>query len=137
MTPDDIIAAARSALDTPFRHQGREVGTGLDCAGLICHVCDALEIPYTDQERYARQPSDGLLEAALDGHQCIERVHGSPVPGDLLLLRFAGEPQHLAIFTGQNIIHAHQPAKKVCEHGFTGPWPNRLVRVYRFVGVES
>lgn len=103
MTPDDIIAAARSALDTPFRHQGREAGTGLDCAGLICHVCDALEIPYTDQERYARQPSDGLLEAALDGHQCIGACWLSHA-GDLMLLRFAGEPQHLAIFTGKTLF---------------------------------
>jgi cell wall-associated NlpC family hydrolase len=137
VNPDDIIAAARSALGTPFRHQGREVGRGLDCAGLICHVCDTLGIAYSDQTRYARQPSGGLLESALDGHQCIERVQGSPMPGDLLLLRFAGEPQHLAIFTGTNMIHAHQPLGKVCEHGFTGPWPRRLVRVYRFVGVES
>ena len=30
---DDIVAAAREYLDTPFVHQGRVKGVGIDCAG--------------------------------------------------------------------------------------------------------
>lgn len=135
MTADDIVAAARLAINTPFRHQGRIIGKGLDCAGLICHVCDTLKISYEDSGNYSRIPSRGLLESALDGQTSICRVFGKPQAGDLFLMRFSGEPQHLAIFTGTNLIHAHQPLGKVCEHAFSGPWPRRLVRVYRFVGM--
>ena len=35
MTADDIVNAARECVGTPFRHQGRVLGVGLDCAGLV------------------------------------------------------------------------------------------------------
>ena len=68
MTPEDIIAAARLAIGTPFAHQGRTVGAKLDCAGLLAHVCQSLGKPVADQDGYSRRPSGGLLEAALDAH---------------------------------------------------------------------
>jgi len=137
MTPADIIATARLAIGIPFRHEGRNPETGLDCAGLICFVAAALGVAYEDRASYPRRPSGGMLESALDGQACLVRVKGAPQPGDILLMRFQGEPQHLAIFTGTNIIHAHQPNKRVVEHGFIGPWPRRLVRVYRFAEVTE
>ena len=57
------------------------------------------------------------------------------LPGDLLLMRFAGEPQHLAVFTGETIIHAYQATGRVVEHSLDDKWRRRIVRVYRFVGV--
>jgi cell wall-associated NlpC family hydrolase len=134
MTTDDIIAAARSAIGIPFRHQGR-TERGLDCAGLIIHVAKKLEIVYVDSDGYARQPSGGLLESMLDAQPCLERVADMQA-GDVLLMRFAGEPQHLGIFTGQNIIHSWAQPGKVCEHGFIAPWPKRVVRIYRFKGLN-
>lgn len=137
MTADDIIAAARSALDTPFRHQGRRVGEGMDCAGLLRHVCDILGVPCIDESGYPRRPYRGMIESSLDSQPSLKRAFDGLLPGDVLLMRFAGEPQHIAIFTGTGIIHALQSIGKVCEHGFTGPWPRRLVRIYRFTGIES
>ena len=137
MTEDDVIHAARSALDTPFFHQGRRAGVAIDCAGLICHVCETLGIPYIDAVGYGRRPLSGLIESTLDSQPSMERVRGGLQPGDVLLMRFAGEPQHLSVFTGTTIIHALQSIGKVCEHGYVGPWPRRLVRAYRFKGIES
>jgi cell wall-associated NlpC family hydrolase len=42
MTAAEIIAAARACLGTPFRHQGRLPGIGLDCAGVALHVAQAV-----------------------------------------------------------------------------------------------
>lgn len=131
ITPDSIIAAARSAIGTPFVHQGRIAGRGLDCAGLIIHVAQSLGIEYIDRPGYSRRPTGGLLESALDGQpalvRCLERQ-----PGDILLMRFQGDPQHLAVFAGDTIIHAHSLAGKVCEHRLDSVWAARIVRSYQF-----
>lgn len=143
MRPADIVAAARAEIGTPFRHQGRTPGWALDCAGLVVTVAAALGADYIDQQGYSRHPSDGLLEAAMDGQPCLERVALADMQaGDVLLMRFAGDPQHLAIFAGFNeqgqsetIIHAEIKARKVCEHRLSDEWRGRIVRVYRFRGV--
>lgn len=135
MTADDIITAARSALGVPFKHQGRSA-SGLDCAGLIVHVAQSLGLDYVDSDGYSRRPSGGLLESALDGQPCLERV-ARRQPGDVLLMRFTGEPQHLGIFTGETLIHSYANVGKVCEHRVDEAWARRIVRAYRFVGVEA
>ncbi len=145
MKSADILAAARAEIGTPFRHQGRTSGIALDCAGLICQVATSIGMDYVDQQGYSRHPSAGLLESALDTQPCLERVAvDSMNPGDILLMCFDGEPQHLAIFAGwspayqgDGIIHAWAQARKVAEHVLTDEWRNRIVRVYRFAGVES
>ena len=134
MTKDDIIVAARDCLETPFRHQGRIQGIALDCAGVIVAVANEIGADNVDQQGYGRNPSGGLLESALDIQPCLERVYEKQ-PGDVLLMRFEGDPQHLAIFTGENIIHAYETIGKVCEHLFTEKWARRIVRIYRFKGV--
>ena len=143
MTRDDIISAARSEIGTPFRHQGRLSGKALDCAGLIIMVAKAIGAEYIDFTGYSRHPSDGLLESALDAQSCLDRVALADMQaGDVLLMRFNTDPQHLAIFAGhsaiyqaEGIIHAWLQARKVCEHVLTDEWRSRIVRVYRFAVV--
>lgn len=140
MMVEKIISAARAEIGTSFRHQGRLSGRALDCAGLVCTVADALGLEYIDQQGYGRHPSSGLLESALDGQPCLERVAIADMrAGDVLLMRFAGDPQHLAFHVGwsdsyqaDGIVHAHLRARKVCEHVLTDEWRGRIVRVYRF-----
>ena len=136
MTRDDIISAARAEIGTPFRHQGRISGKALDCAGLIILVAKAIGAEYLDFTGYSRHPSDGLLESALDAQPCLVRVALADMQaGDILLMRFNSDPQHLAIFTGTTLIHAYAVAATVCEHDFTPKWAARVVAIYRFVGV--
>ena len=143
MNANDIIAIARAEVGTPFRHQGRQSGKGLDCAGLVCHVANALGLDYFDQQGYSRHPSQGLLESALDAQPCLVRVAlADMAKGDVLLMRFDGDPQHLAIHAGwssvyqdEGIIHAWLQARKVSENRLTDEWRGRIVRAYRFAGV--
>lgn len=134
MTADDILSAARGCIGTPFKHQGRIPGLALDCAGLVVSVAKSIGADYIDRPGYSRNPSGGLLESALDDQPCLDRVQDRQ-PGDVLLMRFSGEPQHLAIFTGENIIHSYLQAGKVCEHILDDVWSSRIVRVYRFKGL--
>ncbi|MBK7954571.1 MAG: C40 family peptidase [Candidatus Accumulibacter sp.] len=137
MTQDAIIAAARACVGTPFRHQGRLLGVALDCAGVAVHVANTLGLSPIDPAGYGRTPAFGMLEATLDGEPFLEPVTdlSDRQPGDLLLMRFTAEPQHLAIFTGDTINHAYEAPGLCCEHLFTDRWQKRIVCVYRFVGV--
>ena len=137
MTADDIINAARQCLGTPFRHQGRLLGFGLDCAGVAVHVARQIGVGHLDVSGYSRTPSNGQLEQSLDAQPCLERVAlADRVAGDLFLMRFASDPQHLAICAGETIIHAYETVGQCCEHRLSSTWEARIVRVYRFRGVQ-
>lgn len=136
MTVTQIIAAARACIGTPFRHQGRIPCVALDCAGLVVAVAKDIGADYIDRPNYGRMPSGGLLESVLDDQPCLVRVpNAARQAGDVLLMRFTGEPQHLAICAGETIIHSYQQVGRVCEHRLADVWIARIVRVYRFRGV--
>ncbi len=139
MRADNIIAAARECLETPFKHQGRQLGRGLDCAGVAVHVARRIGADFIDASGYGRNPVAGQMEAALDAQPCLQALDdiADRLPGDLLLMRFDEDPQHLAIFAGDTIIHGYQRVRKVCEHRLDEVWAARIVGVYRFVGVVN
>lgn len=133
-----VLAAAKSAIGTPFRHQGRTL-RGLDCAGLAIHCAQAAGIATYDETDYPRQPGGGRLEAAFDKQPELKRINVSEMmPGDVLLMTFEGQPQHVAI-AGNNgtIIHAYETLGRVVEHGLNDFWRKRIVRAYRFVEVTE
>lgn len=127
----EIIAYARECLGTPFRHQGRICGVALDCAGVVVYVAKRLGFEVIETPGYARTPSGGLLEAAADAQPYLTRVYDRQ-PGDVLMMRFEGDPQHVCIFTGETIIHALWKSKKVSEHRLDAVWESRITRIYRF-----
>lgn len=129
MTVDEIIAAARLELGTPFVHQGRIPGKALDCAGLAVTVARHW---YTvaEPQAYGRSPYLGLLREWVEAQSFIEP--GQPVAGALLLMRFGNDPQHLAICAGETIIHSYGKVGKVVEHNFSPVWRARVVKSYRF-----
>jgi len=138
MTAEDVVAAARECLGTPFAHQGRVVGVGLDCAGLAVHAVRAAGIDVLDFAGYGRTPNRGHLAAAMDAQPMLERVDSMAdrAAGDILLMRFLGEPQHVGICTGAGIIHAYEAVGMCCEHDLCSKWVKRIVRVYRVKGLS-
>ena len=130
MTAAEIVAAARECLNTPFQHQGRIVGLALDCAGVAVHVASkwhTVEQP----PAYGRLPHDAMLEQWIERQPFLARA-ATPQAGDLLLMRFENEPQHLAIHAGETMIHAYQSIGKTVEHNLDDKWRRRIVRAYRF-----
>lgn len=116
-------------------HQGRQPGVGLDCAGLIIHVVKTLGLEYTDLAGYPRTPFEGMLKAHLDGQPCLERIN-SLEPNCVLLMRIKRDPQHLALWTGEKMIHAYLTAGKVVEHGMDDRWKKLIVAIYRIKADE-
>ena len=137
-TPDEtaaFVAAARSYLGVPFRHQGRS-RRGVDCAGLFAVAVHDMGKPYYNVEAYSREPSNnGLRDAAIANL-------GDAIPkdqmrhGDVVLLQFVGEPCHVGIITdypdgGFALLHTFAQVKKVVEHRMDQEWLDRIVEIYR------
>lgn len=139
---DAIVSAAMDAIGTPFRHQGRVAGRGMDCAGLYIHVCQLLGLSYQDASGYPRNPYDGQLEKELDAQPQLTRISVAEArKGDLLAMRMDRAPQHIAIHAGHfnghpYVIHASEQHGKVCMHRLDQLWHARVMRAYRFEGAE-
>lgn len=133
-----IVAAARACLGTPFRHQGRLVGVGMDCAGVLIHVLNTLGLPHDDEKGYPRHPYAGMLETILNRQPSLTEISRSAARhGDVLLMRFRREPQHIAIHAGATMIHSYSGIGRVIEHTLDDLWKRRITAAYRITGIED
>ena len=139
VTRSNIVACARSYVGTPFVHQGRVKGVGIDCIGLIVMVARDCGLRAEDGTGYTRHAKGRSLAQEID-KQMI-RVQHDVGFGDVALfwIRKPKLPQHLGILTDSGIIHTSGEAgiKKVVEHVLDDRWKKRIVQYYRFPGVED
>ena len=136
MQIDQIIIAARDCIGTPFVPQGRLPGVGLDCAGLILHALQAGGITIDDVASYTIPPDPTLLIDALaqGGFMQQDQI----MPGAVLLFRFQGRAQHLALAISDNtMIHAFAPARHVVETDIGSAWRQRLLGSYYVTSLRS
>lgn len=143
ITRQVIVTEAREWLGTRWMHQQAIKGVACDCIGLVRGVAvnvglvpaDFATRPEVTQFMgYGRRP-DGRLIVALD--LFLDRATSKSEPGDVLLMRFDQNPQHVAIVSDIGIIHSHASARRVVEHRLDDVWTQRIVAVYRFRGVQS
>ena len=131
----EIIAAARTWLGTPWRHQGRLKGVAVDCGGLIIGVGRELGLLDFDTRAYGRIPDGQQLRALCEQHLTPKPI-AEATPGDVLLMRFTRHPQHLAIVGDRgdpfSLIHAYADAGACVEHGADLKWLRRIVAAYSF-----
>lgn len=143
-TRAEVIAVARSWLATPFHHQARAKGAGVDCIGLVIGVSRELGLVAADFDvrGYARVPDGRSLLTLADQH--MRRIdRGSMQAGDVIVVRWARDPQHFAILAdyahgGLSIIHAYgQPGGggKVQEQRLDEAMLARFVAAYALPGV--
>ena len=128
---EQIIEAAKACEGTPFHHQGRAPGLGLDCIGLIVAALRAIGVAVDDRTDYRPRPDGVSLIAALEAHGArrVETIEA----GDVLVFRYDQQPQHVALaLSGERMVHAFAPAGKVVESEIGAYWKRRLVAVYRF-----
>ncbi|MCJ8191783.1 peptidoglycan endopeptidase [Sphingomicrobium aestuariivivum] len=124
----DPVARARSALGTPFKLQGREPGSGLDCLGLVIHAfrLDGGIFP----QAYGWRQADAcdFLAAAARDFFVIDAVFANS--GDVLRFSQGLHRHHLAIATCNGVIHADARHRRVIERNGDPGLP--LVAVHRF-----
>ena len=128
-TQQDVVTAARSLVGTPFHHAGRLPGIGIDCIGVAAVTGTLCGFQVDDVLTYPLRPN-GMLPPIVAARfvQVTEKQ-----PGDVLLMAFDGlQPHHLAIYTGETIIHAHAKARRCVEQAYDDWWRDRTVAVYRY-----
>jgi cell wall-associated NlpC family hydrolase len=81
---------------------------------------------------YGRKPEPRKMLRALDMFM-RRRPSKTFYPGDVLLMRFDEDPQHLAILTEEGtIIHALYSLGKVVEHRLSAQWRSRVVAAWSY-----
>lgn len=132
MSPERVIAEARSWVGVPFRHQGRD-GHGIDCVGLPIVVCRSLGLlpPEFDTPVYGRLPTGELIDR-LKAH-C--RPMTEVLPGSIVVIAWTKLAAHTAIYTGETLIHAYESVGEVVEHGYRGRWVRMTHSVWALPGV--
>lgn len=133
-----MVAEARAMIGTPFIHQGRAPGTGLDCIGLLVCAAESAGYRIRDRRAYGRRPNPRqLLEAFEDN---FEQAPPTELrTGDILLFcwrqtrRHGRLPQHAGIVTnrGHGLLHAYDRVGRVVETGLDERWTSRVHSAWR------
>lgn len=129
----DLLIEARSWLGVPYLHQGRS-RSGIDCIGLVIEVlrkCGRLPAEFDERLNYGPVPTrDELAERVR--YYCTRLA--DPEPGCMLTMRWNQQAAHVALYTGETIIHAHTRLRgggRVVEIGYRGHWPRLTDAAWR------
>lgn len=133
-----IVAAARSWVGTPYRHQASCSDAGTDCLGLIRGVWRELVGPEDEvippySEDWGEVGSREFLYEAAARH--LREVELPGQTGDVVLFRMRERAiaKHLGILTqeGSRFVHAFS-GHGVVESAMTEPWRRRVVAAFEF-----
>jgi NlpC/P60 family putative phage cell wall peptidase len=134
VTRAEFLAELRTWIGTPYRHQGRLKGIGVDCVGLVIGAARECGIADVQVTGYDRRPDGTLLSRMLE--------HVSPVafneaqPGDVLLFQFATVAMHIGVLSAPDmLIHAYMPNRKVVEHRLDDAWLAKVAGAFQVPGV--
>lgn len=137
INPEAVATEAIKLINTPYQHQGRKAGIGIDCIGVPIVVARNLNLSKSsfDEINYRRIPDGTLLKKIETVCQPIVIQQGA-----ILVFKISAEAQHCAIFTGlgsggDHICHAWDIAGKVVHHRI-GMWKKKVVGVYGLPGVN-
>lgn len=139
----EIMQIARRWVGTPYQHQARVEGVGVDCVNFVLAVGIEAGVIADDPEKfapfsgYARVPNPRHMVAGMDSH--FKKLPGLNIslPGDIVWLAWRKDlPMHVALLgaVGERVtlIHAYSGTGKVVEHGLDKIWLDRIHSVYRF-----
>jgi hypothetical protein len=122
VTRADVIAAGREWIGTPFVHQGRVKGVGVDCVGLAIGIAEDLGILTHDEalalpRDYRPLPDHLHMRDLLNKH--MEAVWPPSAAEWVWLSVGVRMPTHLAMLTdNERMIHACSIQGSVVERRF-------------------
>lgn len=127
----ELVREARTYIGTPWHHQGRLKGVGLDCLGLFICIGMSHNLVWHDSGGYDRMP-DGVMLLREIRKSMDEIQIKDAVSADALIFKFGREPWHVAMVTDIGIIHANgRGPKMVVEHSLNDYWTSRICNAFR------
>ncbi len=141
LTKQALIQEAVKWIGRPYSAAGTQE-CGANCLGVfggILRNLGGLENLVAEIEKhakYARPVRSGDLFRCLIASKYLETIRPRKMePGNFLLIRFSGEPQHMAIITEPGIVlHASGLHKRVIRHGLPRDW--KVVCEFKIVGLQ-
>lgn len=140
-TREQIVAEARSWLKTPYHHQARVKGAGVDCAQILIAIFAAVGLLESfEPEEY---PMDWMLHRSEERFRDLVRKYGDQVeleaagPGDVALYHVGRCFAHGAVVIDWPlVIHADSRVGAVTlAEGDQGWLAGRAVEFYRIRGL--
>jgi cell wall-associated NlpC family hydrolase len=132
-----IIDSSRSIIGTPYVHQGRVKGVGVDCIGTVLIVARELNLTNFEISNYGRR-SEGVEMYQEFVNQCGRPVD-NPLPGDIVMFA-QNDWRHCGIlaYKGEDLtlIHTHRVVKKCVEHNLDDYWRSLMVAAFRFPSIQ-
>lgn len=117
-TGADVVQAARAWLGTPYHHQARLRGVGVDCLGLLIGVCRELGLvhPTFDVTAYPRAADGATLMNLAQYHMGPRIERADMQAGHAIVTAYRGVPHHFGVLAdyrwgGLSIIHAFNAAR--------------------------
>ena len=138
MDKQQIINVARSWLYTPWKHNQKIKGVGVDCVNFLVAIAEEVKYPIEPiPENYARLPKTLEIKEYLDNNFIARPKEDwcDLEATNILLLEIDGRLCHVAMATSPTtMIHANQRLGRVAEHAIDGIWSNKIRGVYRLLG---
>jgi cell wall-associated NlpC family hydrolase len=135
----NAATVARTFLGTPYHHQARKPGVGMDCIGLL--ICVARELGHVPPDfnitGYRRVPDGHSLMRHMR-EQFTEIPREQMAPGDYVCIAYDRHPHHVGIIGdyhlgGLSLIHANSKSGKVEESRLVFNESMRFVALFRKV----
>jgi cell wall-associated NlpC family hydrolase len=134
-----IVAEAKEWLLTPWHHEARVKGGGVDCGMFLLEVYERCGlIPHIIPPHYA---PDFMMHRGEEWFLDIMReygdeITGTPKPGDAIIYRFGRLYCHgMIVIDYPLVIHAHRPEKHVAWGDVSlAPWTEKKCKIFRFKG---
>ncbi len=140
--PQEIVAAARPWVGTPYRHQASALGAGCDCLGLLRGVWrtlygdEPIDMPPYRADWRDQTSAHTLLDAA---HKYLTQKDGAWCAGDVVLFRLNRNlaPKHCGIMINDTeFIHA-QESLGVTIAPMTDSWARRVAGLFLFPSIDG
>ena len=137
-----IILEAMDWVGTPYHHQARLKGVGVDCAQLVAGVAEnvfprlkPINTEVYSVEWHLHNKEEKMCEM-IEKFKCTQVSLEEMQPGDIITFKFGRVQSHMGILvTDGQFIHARMDVKKVVINQLSGEWLERLGRAYKFPGL--
>lgn len=138
-----IVAEARTWLGTPYHHQARLKGEGVDCAMILCEVFEAVGlVPHVAPEKDENYPPDWHFHRDEERYLKWIEQYGTevavPSAGDVALFQFGRCISHGAIVVEWPVvIHAYFREGCVLADASKGDLTSRVRKFYTLLPVHG
>ena len=130
------MAEARSYLRTPYHHQGRRKGVGVDCVGIVTGLAKFAHVNFVDRQGYGQFGRGVNLPQEL-GKWLQPLTVREAEPGDVMCFWMSEQRKdwicHCGILGDANtLIHTHSEVGQVVEHRMDKYWLERRASAFRY-----